>query len=97
MIVPYRGTYGSTVQIDHPGEIEGYQFISPPLEFRLLRTGSPITEWEPCDADYHSMLRPVIANETLRTRGLEAGGLSVETRGLCGDFTLLIWRREGTF
>lgn len=96
MIVQYCGAYGSTVQVDQPGEIEGYQFINPPVEFRLLRTGRPITEWGPCDTDYHSLLRPVVANETLRTRGLEASGLGIETRGLCGNFILLIWRREGT-
>jgi hypothetical protein len=97
MIVEYRGAYGSTVAIELAGELEGYGFINPPIEFRLLRSGGPISEWQQCDAEYHSLLRPVIANDILRTRGLEAAGVSFETRGLGGEFVLLVWRREGTF
>jgi hypothetical protein len=97
MIVEYQGVYGAVVRIDESGELEGYQFINPPIEFRFLRMGCPFTEWEQCDADYHSLLRPVVTNETLRTRGLSASGLGIETRGLCGNFILLTWRREGTF
>jgi hypothetical protein len=97
MIIEYRGTYGSTVDIELAGELEGYGFINPPIEFRVLRSRVPISGWQDCDAVYHSLLRPVIVNAALRTRGLEAAGLSFETRGLGGEFVLLVWRREGTF
>lgn len=93
MILTYHGTYGDSVSLNMDGELEGFEFIEPPIDFRVVRDGSPITEWERCDSEYHTLLRPRLGG----TCGLSAQGLTIQTRGLCGRFTLLVWRREGTF
>lgn len=93
VILTYQGNYGAAVWLDMEGELEGFQFVNPPIEFRLIRDGSPFTEWQVCDTEYHTPQRPRVGG----TCGLEAKGLAIETRGLCRRFTLLIWRRDGTF
>lgn len=93
MILSLEGAYGDTIVLSVEGEIEGFQFIPPPLEYRFVRRGEPEVEWTTADSDFQSLLRPVIEGSAARTRGLRAEGLTVETRGLCGRFTLLIWPR----
>ena len=93
MILTYLGSYGSRVSLDMDGELEGFQFVHPPIEVRFVRDGLALTEWRTCDADYHTLQRPSLSG----TCGMNARGLAIETRGLCGQFILLVWRREGTF
>jgi hypothetical protein len=41
-----------------------------------------------------SLLRPVLVDAAVQTRGLDAHNLAIETRGLAGTFILLVWPRE---
>jgi hypothetical protein len=94
MILTFKGPPGSTVNLEREGEIQGYELLGPPIEYRLLRDGSPISEWTPGVSGFISLLRPVVSDNVVGTRGLEAAGLAIETRGLAGNFTLLVWTRE---
>ena len=94
MILTFKGLYGSTVDLNGSGEIQGYEFLQPPIEYRFLRAGAAISAWMSPEARYVSLLHPVRSNDTVRTRGLDRKDLAVETRGLAGTFTLLVWPRE---
>lgn len=92
-MLTFKASYGSTINLHRDGEIEGIEFLQPPIEYRFLRKGIPISEWAPPANGYVSLLRPVIVGTEVRTRGLDARHLAVETRGLCGTFILLVWPR----
>jgi hypothetical protein len=94
MILKFSGLYGSTVDLNGIGEIQGYEFLEPPIEYRFVRAGCAISEWMSPEPRYISLLHPVRTNDTVRTRGLDTEGLVIETRGLAGTFTLLVWPRE---
>lgn len=94
MILKFTGLYGSTVDLDGNGEIQGYEFLQPPIEYRFLRAGSPISEWMSPEPRYVSLLHPIRSNDAVWTRGLDRENLAVETRGLAGTFSLLVWPRE---
>lgn len=106
MISRYEGAIGRILPIPLVGEIEAIALTSRvPFEFRLLRHLRPtilpmaieaLAGWQAFDPrkgqPCYTTLYPVPGG----TRGLEATGLALETRGLlanCG-FTLLIWSRE---
>jgi hypothetical protein len=93
MILTFKGPYGSIVDLRRYGEIQGYEFVEPPIEYRFLRAGSPISDWTSVPG-FISLLRPVIINAAVQTRGLDAKNLAIETRGLAGTFILLVWPRE---
>ena len=40
MILTFKGPYGSIVDLCPDGEIQGYEFVEPPIEYRFLRAGS---------------------------------------------------------
>ena len=94
MILKFSALYGSTVDLNGMGEIQGYEFLQPPIEYRFVRAGSAISEWMSPEPRYISLLHPVRTNDTVRTRGLDSEDLVIETRGLAGTFTLLVWPRE---
>jgi hypothetical protein len=94
MILTFKGPYGSIVDLRRDGEIQGYEFVEPPIEYRFLRAGSPISDWTSPVPGFISLLRPVIVDAAVQTRGLAAKNLAIETRGLAGTFTLLVWPRE---
>ncbi|HEY2233245.1 MAG TPA: hypothetical protein VGK01_07180 [Candidatus Angelobacter sp.] len=94
MILTFKGHHGSTVDLHREGEIQAYEFLGPPIEYRFLRAGSPISEWMHGVSGFISLLRPVVVNEVVRTEGLSATNLAVETCGLAGRFILLVWARE---
>lgn len=94
MILTFRGLYGSTVDLNGSGEIQGYEFLQAPIEYRFTRAGSPISAWMTPEPRYASLLHPVRTNTTVQTRGLDRKDLAIETRGLAGTFTLLVWPRE---
>jgi hypothetical protein len=37
MILTFKGAYGSTIDLDRDSEIQGYEFVEPPVEYRFLR------------------------------------------------------------
>ena len=94
MILKFSGLYGSTVDLNGSGEIQGYEFLHPPIEYRFVRAGSAISDWMTPEPRYISVLRPVRTNDTVGTRGLDRKDLTIETRGLVGTFILLVWPRE---
>jgi hypothetical protein len=89
----FRASYGSTIDLHGDGELEGFEFLQPPIEYRFLREGTPISDWAQPEIGYVSLLRPVILGIEVQTRGLDARHLAIETRGLCGTFILLVWPR----
>lgn len=94
MILIFKGQYGSTIDLHREGELQGYEFLEPPIEYRFVRAGVPISEWAPAVPAYISLLRPVVTDSKVATKGLDATNLGIETRGLAGNFTLLVWPRE---
>jgi hypothetical protein len=94
MILTLKGPDGSIVDLRRDGEIQGYEFVEPPIEYRFLRAGSPISDWIRPVAGFISLLRPVLIDAAVQTRGLDAQNLAIETRGLAGTFILLVWPRE---
>jgi hypothetical protein len=94
MILTFKGAYGSAIDLHRYGEIQGYEFVEPPIEYRFLRAGSPISDWTSPVPGFISLLRPVIINAAVQTRGLDAKNVAIETRGLTGTFILLVWPRE---
>jgi hypothetical protein len=94
MILTFKGPYGSIVDLGRDGEIQGYEFVEPPIEYRFLRAGSPISDWTSPVPGFISLLRPVIIDAVVRTRGMDAKHLAIETRGFAGTFILLVWPRQ---
>jgi hypothetical protein len=94
MILTFKGAYGSAIDLDRDGELQGYEFVEPPIEYRFLRGGSPISDWTSPLPGFISLLRPVTINAAVQTRGLDAKNFAVETRGLAGTFILLVWPRH---
>jgi hypothetical protein len=94
MILTFKGHNGSTVVLHQSGELQGYEFLEFPPAFRFVRAGVPITDWAAPMPKYVSLLGPVVIDSNVRTRGLDSTNLAIETRGLPGVFTLLIWLRE---
>jgi len=86
------GQVGKTLQISRTGEIEAIALIAEvPFEFRLLRNGErghfplaleQLAEWRAFDplnrTPCYSTLHPIQNG----TRGLDAAGLALESRGL---------------
>lgn len=94
MILTFKGHNGSPVVLHLSGELEGYEFLELPRAFRFVRAGVPITDWAAPMPKYVSLLGPVVIDSNVRTRGLDSTNLVIETQGLPGVFTLLIWLRE---
>src|SRR4029077_19578482 len=94
MILTFKRAYGSTIDLHRDGELQGYEFVEPPVEYRFLRAGSPISDWTSPVPGFISLLRPVLVDAAVQTRGLDAQNLAIETRGLAGTFILLVWPRE---
>jgi hypothetical protein len=105
--------HGSTPLVLPRCELEGFCFPEPPLEYRILRNGRPICDWRDGDSEFHDLQRnnltawhergtsfpyddpPQLTNHV--TFGLSPNGLTVETRGLIGNPSMLIWLRPGSY
>lgn len=94
MILTFKGQFGSTIDLHREGEIQGYEFLEPPVEFRFVRDSVPISDWGTPVCGYVSVLHPEVDDSIVTTRGMDAMHLAIETRGLAGTFTLLVWPRE---
>ena len=94
MIISFKAEYGSTIDLHREGEIQGYEFLEPPVEFRFVRNGVPLCDWATPACGYVSLLHPEVNNSIVTTRGMDAMHLAIETRGLAGTFTLLVWPGE---
>lgn len=94
MILVFKSQNGSTVVLHRADELQGYEFLESSVEFRFVRAGVPISDWAASVARYVSLLSPVIEDSTVKTRGLNAADLAIETRGVPGMFALFVWLRD---
>jgi hypothetical protein len=110
--------FGSSVQLDFRNEfgekveVESFQFITPPIEFRLVRHGVPLQDWQAGNTEMYDLQHGPSVNEWSRdghriindldhrhdvsTCGVLSKDLVMETQGLAFRFVLLVWLREST-
>jgi hypothetical protein len=118
MMLSLRAPFGSTISLDlrkqfgDRVELECFQFLIPPPEFRLVRNGKPLQDWQTANTDLynlqhgpgvtqwtrdgHLFINDLDHRRDVMTCGLLSLDLTMETRGLALDFILLVWLREGT-
>jgi hypothetical protein len=119
VILSFSAPSGSTLSLDlreqfgERVELECFHFVVPPIEFRLVRDGSPLQEWQAGNAemydlqhspgikqwgrDGHWFVNDVAHRDDVMTCGAMSRNLVLETRGLGINFVLLVWLREGTW
>jgi hypothetical protein len=119
MILTIRGRCGSLLSLDLTAtlgpavELQCFQFVLPPAEFRLTRQGVALQEWQLANTGIYDLQHgPGVAKwcrddrwfindlnhrTDVATCGVLTKNLAMETRGLAFDFLLLVWPREGTF
>ena len=119
MTLTMSGTSGSTISLDltkqfgESVELQCFQFVTPPIEFRLLRQGVFLQEWQagnaemydlqhgPCvkqwARDDHWFVNDLDHRNDVATCGVLSKDLVMETRGVAFTFLLLIWLRDGTW
>jgi hypothetical protein len=110
--------FGSCISLDFGSEfgetveLESFQFITPPIEFRLVRNGLALQEWQAGNTQMYDLQHGPGAKEWSRDRhwmnndldhrhhvatcGAMSKNLIMETRGLALIFVLLVWLREST-
>ena len=118
MILTLSGVSGSAISLDlrkrfgESVELECLHFVAPPLEFRLVRQGTPLQDWQSANTDMYDLQHGPGVKEWSRdghrftndldhrhdamTCGVLSKDLAIETRGLGFDFVLLVWPREST-
>ena len=119
MILTLSAPSGSSISLDFNNqfgesvELCCFQFVEPPIEFRLTRRGVPLQEWQAGNTeiydlqhghgikewcrDGHSFVNDLDYRKDVMTGGVLSKGLMMETRGMRLNFVLLIWPREGTW
>jgi hypothetical protein len=110
--------FGSCISLDFGSEfgerveLESFQFIKPPIEFRLVRNGVAPQEWQAGNTDMYDLQHGPGVKQWSRdghwihndldhrhdvvTYGILTKDLVMETRGLALSFVLLVWLRETT-
>ena len=118
MIITIIGPAGQPVSLDlreqfgERVEIDCFHFIVPPIEFRLVRNGAPLQDWQAGSTEMYDLQHPARAKEWSRdghrfvddlqhrddvmTCGVLSKELAIETTGLAFPITLLVWPREST-
>jgi hypothetical protein len=118
MMLSFRGPYGSSISLDLAAkfgpsvELEYFQFVTPPMEFRLVRDGHPLQEWQAGNTEMYDLQHgpgvkewerderwfrsDLVHRRDVMTCGVLSKSLVMETRCLAGDFLLMVWIREGT-
>lgn len=119
MILTIRGKCGNLLSLDLTAtlgpsvELQCFQFVVPPVEFRLTRRGSALQEWQIANTEIYDLqhgpgvtrwcrderwfINDLNHRTDIVTCGVLSKDLAMETRGLAFDFLLLVWPREGTF
>jgi hypothetical protein len=119
MMLSLRAPFGGTISLDlrwqfgDRVELQCFQFVIPPVEFRLVRNGMPLQEWQPANTDMydlqhgpgvkqwarddHWFINDLDHRQNVMTCGLLSQNVMMETRGLGFDFLLLVWLRDGTW
>ena len=118
MIRSVSAPFGSCITLDFGSEfgekveLESFQFIKPPIEFRLVRNGVALQEWQAGNGemydlqhcpgvkqwsrDEHWIHNDLDHRHDVTTCGILKKDLVMETRGLAFSFVLLVWLREST-
>jgi len=118
MIIFFTALAGESISLDlskqfgDRAEIECFHFLEPPGEFRLVRNGTPLQDWQAGNREMYDLQHPPTIKEWQRderrftndlqhrddvmTCGVLSTGLAIETRGLAFPVTLLVWPREST-
>lgn len=112
---PFGGTLSLDLrkQFGQRVELDCFQFVIPPVEFRLVRDNRPLQEWQPANTDMydlqhgpgvgqwarddHWFINDLDHRPDVLTCGLLCRNVMMETRGLGFDFLLLVWLRDGTW
>jgi hypothetical protein len=61
MMLSLRAPFGGAISLDLRGqfgdrvELQCFQFVIPPVEFRLVRNGMPLQEWQPANPDMYDL------------------------------------------
>ena len=119
MILTLSAPSGSGITLDFSNQLGEsvelccFQFVKPPIEFRLMRRGFPLQEWQAGNAemydlqhgpgikrwcrDGHWFINDLDHRKDVMTCGILSKGLVMETRGIGLNFVLLVWPREGTW
>ena len=119
MMLSLTSTFGGTLSLDlrkqfgQRVELDCFQFVIPPVEFRLVRDSRPLQEWQPANTemydlqhgpgvgqwarDDHWFINDLDHRHDVLTCGLLSQDLMMEFRGLGFDFLLLVWLRDGTW
>ena len=114
----HYGLSGSIIDLDVRSqfgelvELECFQFLAPPIEFRLLRNATLLQEWQSANTDMYDLQHPArVANwarddhwfvndlhhrDDAVTCGVLSKDLKMETRGLGLGLILMVWLRETT-
>ena len=118
MILHLAGSFGSTISLDlrerfgERAELECFHFVLPPIEFRLVRNGVALQEWQSGNTEMYDLQHGPQLTEWSRNRhrfindlkhrsdvatcGILSKDVTMETRGLVGTFSLLVWPRVST-
>ncbi len=118
MIITLSGPAGQPLSLDlreqfgERVEIDCFHFIVPPIEFRLVRNGAQLQDWQAGSIEMYDLQHPASAKEWARnghrlindlkhrddvmTCGVLSKELAIETTGLTFPITLLVWLRERT-
>ena len=118
MILTLSAPSGSDVRLDFSNELGEsvelccFEFVEPPIEFRLTRRGVPLQEWQPANTemydlqhgpgikewcrDGHWFINDLDHRNDVMRCGVLSKELVVETRVIGLNFVLLVWPREGT-
>jgi hypothetical protein len=119
MILAIKGTCGNPLSLDFANalgpsvELQCFQFIVPPIEFRLMRHGMALQDWQLGNTDSydlqhgpgattwcrdnHWFINDLNHRTDVTTCGVLSKNLVMKTRGLALEFLLLVWTREATF
>jgi len=118
VIVTIEGLAGQRLNLDLSErlgarvELECFQFITPPIEFRLTRDGLPLQDRQIGNRDLYDLQHGPAVKDWSRddhlfvndchhrndvaTCGVLSKGLTIETTGLNFAITLMVWPREST-
>jgi hypothetical protein len=118
VILTFSGPFGFTLPLDlrnrfgESVELLCFHFITPPIEFRLLRRNVPLQDWQTGNTDMYDLQHgPSVTTwardghwfrndrqhrNDVMTCGVLSNELCMETRGLALSFLLLVWLREST-
>jgi len=115
VILTFTALSGAHVSLDVSNqfgesvELRCFQFVEPPIEFRLMRRGQPLQEWQAGNTEMYGLQHGPAIKEWCRnghwfvndldhrndvmTCGVLAKELIMETRGIGLPFVLLVWPR----